>query len=219
MQLNPSLWMRFHWTVDLAGDEAIIPVAETTVFELAGQDKAGLLADVTDLLSANDCLVRSAAVSFFRNAPNTGYLSLNGHPLWECCIQRDSALAIAALQVQLLSTLLRDTSFLQTRLEGIILSPNIFLEGNLASAINNLLGWGMTYEASVMNLRIVHHDCLKSAVIVGKSFGKGQATLQKVWYEMTRNQSLLTVTPRQLFAEDSFCTCDNQIPVLELLLN
>ena len=33
------------------------------MFELAGQDKAGLLADVTDLLSANDCKVRSAAVS------------------------------------------------------------------------------------------------------------------------------------------------------------
>lgn len=36
---------------------------DTTVFELAGQDKAGLLADITDLLSANDCTVRSAAVS------------------------------------------------------------------------------------------------------------------------------------------------------------
>lgn len=34
---------------------------DTTVFELAGQDKAGLLADITDLLSANDCTVRSAA--------------------------------------------------------------------------------------------------------------------------------------------------------------
>ena len=37
-------------------------VSDTTVFELAGQDKAGLLADITDLLSANDCTVRSAAV-------------------------------------------------------------------------------------------------------------------------------------------------------------
>ena len=36
---------------------------ETTVFELAGQDRAGMLADITDLLSANDCTVRSAAVS------------------------------------------------------------------------------------------------------------------------------------------------------------
>ena len=36
---------------------------ETTVFELAGEDKAGLLADITDLLCANDCNVRSAAVS------------------------------------------------------------------------------------------------------------------------------------------------------------
>lgn len=36
---------------------------ETTVFELAGHDKAGLLAEVTDLLCANDCNVRSAAVS------------------------------------------------------------------------------------------------------------------------------------------------------------
>ncbi len=35
---------------------------ETTVFELAGQDRAGMLADITDLLSANDCIVRSAAV-------------------------------------------------------------------------------------------------------------------------------------------------------------
>ncbi|KAK9829031.1 hypothetical protein WJX72_003510 [[Myrmecia] bisecta] len=35
---------------------------ETTVFELAGQDKAGLLADVTQLLTHNGCNVRSAAV-------------------------------------------------------------------------------------------------------------------------------------------------------------
>ena len=35
---------------------------ETTVFELAGQDAAGLLADVTSLLTTNGCNVRSAAV-------------------------------------------------------------------------------------------------------------------------------------------------------------
>ena len=34
----------------------------TTVFELAGQDTAGLLADVTQLLTSNGCDVRSAAV-------------------------------------------------------------------------------------------------------------------------------------------------------------
>ena len=36
---------------------------ETTVLELAGQDSAGLLADVTSLLTTNGCNVRSAAVS------------------------------------------------------------------------------------------------------------------------------------------------------------
>lgn len=36
---------------------------ETTVFELAGPDRPGLLADVTQLLTTNDCDVRSAAVS------------------------------------------------------------------------------------------------------------------------------------------------------------
>ncbi|KAK9812463.1 hypothetical protein WJX73_001778 [Symbiochloris irregularis] len=35
---------------------------ETTVFEVAGQDKAGLLAQVTQLLTSNGCNVRSAAV-------------------------------------------------------------------------------------------------------------------------------------------------------------
>lgn len=35
---------------------------ETTVFELAGPDCPGLLADVTQLLTTNDCDVRSAAV-------------------------------------------------------------------------------------------------------------------------------------------------------------
>jgi hypothetical protein len=35
---------------------------ETTVFELAGQDKPGLLAAVTHLLTHNGCNVRSAAV-------------------------------------------------------------------------------------------------------------------------------------------------------------
>ena len=35
---------------------------ETTVFELAGPDRPGLLADVTQLLTTNDCDVRSAAV-------------------------------------------------------------------------------------------------------------------------------------------------------------
>lgn len=34
----------------------------TTVFELAGQDQSGLLADVTHLLTTNGCDVRSAAV-------------------------------------------------------------------------------------------------------------------------------------------------------------
>lgn len=46
-----------------AGEEVVAPATETTVFELAGEDKAGLLAEVTDLLFASDCLVRSAAVS------------------------------------------------------------------------------------------------------------------------------------------------------------
>ena len=36
---------------------------ETTVFELAGPDRAGLLAEVTHLLTHNGCNVRSAAVS------------------------------------------------------------------------------------------------------------------------------------------------------------
>ena len=36
---------------------------ETTVFELAGRDSAGLLAEVTRLLTDNGCDVRSAAVS------------------------------------------------------------------------------------------------------------------------------------------------------------
>ena len=35
----------------------------TTVFELAGEDQSGLLADVTHLLTTNGCDVRSAAVS------------------------------------------------------------------------------------------------------------------------------------------------------------
>lgn len=35
---------------------------ETTVFEVAGPDRPGLLADVTQLLTTNDCDVRSAAV-------------------------------------------------------------------------------------------------------------------------------------------------------------
>ena len=37
----------------------------TTVFELAGQDQSGLLADVTHLLTTNGCDVRSAAVSLY----------------------------------------------------------------------------------------------------------------------------------------------------------
>lgn len=36
---------------------------ETTVFELAGPDRPGLLAEVTHLLTHNGCNVRSAAVS------------------------------------------------------------------------------------------------------------------------------------------------------------
>lgn len=36
---------------------------ETTVFEICGEDKVGLLAEVTQLLSHNGCNVRSAAVS------------------------------------------------------------------------------------------------------------------------------------------------------------
>lgn len=36
---------------------------QATVFELAGQDRAGMLADITDLMSHNSCHVRSAAVS------------------------------------------------------------------------------------------------------------------------------------------------------------
>lgn len=35
---------------------------ETTVFDLAGQDRPGLLAEVTHLLTHNGCNVRSAAV-------------------------------------------------------------------------------------------------------------------------------------------------------------
>lgn len=34
----------------------------STVLELAGQDRAGLLADVTDMLLKNGCVVWSAAV-------------------------------------------------------------------------------------------------------------------------------------------------------------
>lgn len=37
---------------------------DATVFELAGQDRAGLLADITDLMTANSCHVCSAAVHF-----------------------------------------------------------------------------------------------------------------------------------------------------------
>ncbi|KAK9860410.1 hypothetical protein WJX84_010817 [Apatococcus fuscideae] len=40
---------------------------ETTVFELAGQDAAGLLADVTSLLTTNGCNVRSAAVWTYKH--------------------------------------------------------------------------------------------------------------------------------------------------------
>jgi glycine cleavage system regulatory protein len=36
---------------------------ETTVFDLAGPDRPGLLAEVTELLTRNGCNVRSAAVS------------------------------------------------------------------------------------------------------------------------------------------------------------
>lgn len=36
---------------------------ETTVFELAGPDRPGLLAEVTHLLTHNGCNIRSAAVS------------------------------------------------------------------------------------------------------------------------------------------------------------
>lgn len=35
---------------------------ETTVFELAGPDRPGLLAEVTHLLTHNGCNIRSAAV-------------------------------------------------------------------------------------------------------------------------------------------------------------
>lgn len=56
---------------------------ETTVFELAGQDRAGMLADITDLLSANDCIVRSAAVS--ASAPFQDSL-LRPHPRFGQCI-------------------------------------------------------------------------------------------------------------------------------------
>ena len=45
-----------------AGEETDVN-RETTVFELAGQDRAGLLADITDHISANGCHVHSAAVS------------------------------------------------------------------------------------------------------------------------------------------------------------
>ncbi len=43
-------------------DDTDDPQVETTVFELAGEDCAGLLADVTHLLTTNGCNVRSAAV-------------------------------------------------------------------------------------------------------------------------------------------------------------
>lgn len=39
---------------------------ETTVFELAGADRPGLLAEVTHLLTHNGCNVRSAAVWTYR---------------------------------------------------------------------------------------------------------------------------------------------------------
>ena len=48
------------WVADESDDTQRV---ETTVFELAGQDKAGLLAEVTSLLTSNGCNVRSAAVS------------------------------------------------------------------------------------------------------------------------------------------------------------
>jgi hypothetical protein len=43
---------------------------ETTVFELAGPDRPGLLADVTQLLTTNDCDVRSAAVCLLGRSRN-----------------------------------------------------------------------------------------------------------------------------------------------------
>mmetsp|Transcript_9155 Transcript_9155/g.22068 ORF Transcript_9155/g.22068 Transcript_9155/m.22068 type:complete len:496 (-) Transcript_9155:335-1822(-) len=43
------------------------PLEECTVFELVGQDRPGLLADVTQLLTCNGCDVRSAAVWTFRS--------------------------------------------------------------------------------------------------------------------------------------------------------
>lgn len=45
---------------------------ETTVFELAGPDRAGLLAEVTHLLTHNGCNVRSAAVSIREDWRGTG---------------------------------------------------------------------------------------------------------------------------------------------------
>jgi len=68
---------------------------ETTVFELAGQDRAGMLADITDLLSANDCIVRSAAVSasasltidFFTRSNKYNQSHLRPHPRFGLCIK------------------------------------------------------------------------------------------------------------------------------------
>lgn len=51
---------------------------ETTVFELAGPDRPGLLAEVTHLLTHNGCNIRSAAVS----------AGLRWHWLMCCCVAR-----------------------------------------------------------------------------------------------------------------------------------
>lgn len=56
----------------------------TTVFELAGEDQSGLLADVTHLLTTNGCDVRSAAVStsgLTNLWPDHSVLSMAPHPL------------------------------------------------------------------------------------------------------------------------------------------
>lgn len=62
-----NVWMRQEEDVILNGDECDdIERIESTVFDLAGQDRAGLLAEVTHLLTHNGCNVRSAAVWTYR---------------------------------------------------------------------------------------------------------------------------------------------------------
>ena len=57
-----NVYMRDDEAIANADDTDEIKRVETTVFELSGRDRGGLLAEVTDLLTRNGCDVRSAAV-------------------------------------------------------------------------------------------------------------------------------------------------------------